>query len=127
MVCDSLAPTLVVIGERGAIILFDNRRMGAISQLQQAQYGADFRTSDSVPADYVQMAASVPGVKALSIHVPVYYGDDLWGGMGAPMGNGTSETGATTCRTATCAPRSDGVQRCRFARRRGGIRRPRPT
>ena len=52
MVCDSLAPTLVVIGERGAIILFDNRRMGAISQLQQAQYGADFRTPDSVPVDY---------------------------------------------------------------------------
>ena len=53
-------------GARGAIVLFDNRRMGAISQLQQAQYGADFRTSDSVPVDYVQMAASVAGVKALS-------------------------------------------------------------
>ena len=93
-------------GVRGAIVLFDNRRMGAISGLQQAQYGADFRTSDSVPVDYVQMAASVPGVKALSggldpssleaaleeafdydglslIHVPVYYGDDPRGGMGA--------------------------------------------
>ena len=103
---DSPAPTLVVIGVRGAIVLFDNRRMGAISGLQQAQYGADFRTSDSVPVDYVQMAASVPGVKALSggfdpssleaaleeafdhdglslIHVPVYYGDDPRGGMGA--------------------------------------------
>ena len=53
-------------GVRGAIVLSDNRRMGAISQLQQAQYGSDFRTSDSVPVDYVQMAASVPGAKALS-------------------------------------------------------------
>ena len=93
-------------GARGAIVLFDNRRMGAISQLQCAQYGADFRTSDSVPVDYVQMAAAVAGVKALSggfdasslaaaleeafdydglslVHVPVYYGDDPRGGMGA--------------------------------------------
>ena len=67
---------------------------------------ANFRTSDSVAVDYVQMAASVAGVKALSggfdpssltaaleeafdydglslIHVPVYFGDDLRGGMGA--------------------------------------------
>ena len=93
-------------GVRGAIVLFDNRRMGAISQLQLAQYGAEFRTSDSVPVDYVQMAASVAGVKALSggfdrvsltaaleeafaydglslVHVPVYFGDDPRGGMGA--------------------------------------------
>ena len=93
-------------GVRGAIVLFDNRRMGAISQLQHAQYGAVFRTSDSVPVDYVRMAASVAGVKALSggfdraslaaaleeafaydglslIHVPVYFGDDPRGGMGA--------------------------------------------
>ena len=62
MVCDSPAPTLVVIGERGAIVLPGNRRLGAISQLQQANYGADFRTSDSVPVDY---------------------GDDPLGGMGA--------------------------------------------
>ena len=93
-------------GVRGAIVVFDNRRMGAISQLQRAQYGADFRTSDSVSVDYVRMAASVAGVKALSggfdrasltaaleeafawdglslIHVPVYFGDDPRGGMGA--------------------------------------------
>ena len=93
-------------GVRGAIVLFDNRRMGAISQLQLTQYGADFRTSDSVPVDYVQMAASVAGVNALSggfdrhsllaaleqafaypglslVHVPVYFGDDPRGGMGA--------------------------------------------
>ena len=93
-------------GVRGAVVVFDNRRMGAISQLQVAQYGADFRTSDSVPVDYVQMAASVAGVRALSggfdrvsltaaleeafawdglslVHVPVYFGDDPRGGMGA--------------------------------------------
>ena len=93
-------------GVRGAMVVFDNRRMGAISQLQHAQYGAEFRTSDSVPVDYVRMAASVAGVKALSggfdraslaaaleeafaydglslIHVPVYFGDDPRGGMGA--------------------------------------------
>ena len=93
-------------GVRGAIVVFDNRRMGAISQLQLAQYGAEFRTADSVPVDYVQMAASVAGVKALSggfdrasltaaleealaydglslVHVPVYFGDDPRGGMGA--------------------------------------------
>ena len=96
----------VAHGVRGAIVLFDNRRMGAISQLQRAQYGADFRTSDAVPVDYVRMAASVAGVKALSggfdrasltaaleqafaydglslVHVPVYFGDDPRGGMGA--------------------------------------------
>ena len=96
----------VAHGVRGAIVVFDNRRMGAISQLQLAQYGAEFRTSDSVPVDYVQMAASVAGVKALSggfdraslraaleeafawdglslVHVPVYFGDDPRGGMGA--------------------------------------------
>lgn len=59
-----------------------------------------------MPVDYVQMAASVAGVKALSggvdrsslsaaleeafdydglslVHVPVYFGDDPLGGMGA--------------------------------------------
>ncbi|WP_136660756.1 thiamine pyrophosphate-dependent enzyme [Nitratireductor sp. XY-223] len=93
-------------GVNGTIVLFDNRRMAAISHLQIAQYGRDFRTADSVPVDYVQMAASVNGVLALSggfdrrslgaalerayehaglslIHVPVYYGPDAIGGMGA--------------------------------------------
>ena len=96
----------VAHGVRGAILLLDNRRMAAISQLQLAQYGADFRTSDAVAVDYVRMASSVAGVKALFggfdresllqalevafdypglslIHVPVYFGDDPCGGMGA--------------------------------------------
>jgi len=90
---------------RGAILLFDNRRMAAISGLQVEQYGRDFRTRDSVPVDYVRLASAVPGVKALSgggtpeslraalneayqykglslIHLPVYYGPDPLGGLG---------------------------------------------
>ena len=96
----------VAHGVRGAILLLDNRRMAAISQLQQAQYGAEFRTSDTVAVDYVRMAESVAGVKALFggfdraslrraleeafaypglslVHVPVYFGDHPSGGMGA--------------------------------------------
>ena len=96
----------VAHGVRGAILLLDNRRMAAISQLQLAQYGADFRTSDAVAVDYVRMASAVAGVRALwggfdrdaliaaleqafaydglsLIHVPVYFGGDPRGGMGA--------------------------------------------
>jgi 3D-(3,5/4)-trihydroxycyclohexane-1,2-dione acylhydrolase (decyclizing) len=93
-------------GLRAAIVLFDNRRMAAISGLQQAQYGAEFRTSDGVAVDYVRMASAFPGVLALHggdspqslraaletacghgglslIHLPVYGGGDPVGGMGA--------------------------------------------
>ena len=93
-------------GVHGTILLLDNRRMAAISHLQLAQYGADYRTNDDVAVDYVQMAASVQGVKALGggqsaeslraalvqahahpglslIHLPVYYGPDPMGGLGA--------------------------------------------
>ena len=96
----------VVHGVHGTIVLFDNRRMAAISQLQHDQYGIDYRTSDAVAVDYVQMAKAVAGVKALwgghdasslsaaleqahahpglsVVHVPVYYGPDPLGGMGA--------------------------------------------
>ena len=48
-------------GVHGTIVLFDNRRMAAISSLQEAQYGTDFRTNDSVAVDYVAMAAAVQG------------------------------------------------------------------
>ncbi len=93
-------------GVNGMILLLDNRRMGAISGLQRAQYGFDFRTNDSVAVDYVRLASGVTGVLALSgghdrdsleaalerahahrglslVHVPVYYGEDPMGGMGA--------------------------------------------
>jgi len=91
---------------RGMIVLLDNRRMGAISSLQLAQYGADFRTDDAVAVDYAAMARSVEGVLGLAgggsaaelraalesayahpglalVHVPVYWGPDERGGLGA--------------------------------------------
>jgi 3D-(3,5/4)-trihydroxycyclohexane-1,2-dione acylhydrolase (decyclizing) len=92
-------------GARGCILLLNNRRMAAISGLQQAQYNNEFATSDSVEVDYVTLAAAVKGVLAIEggcskgellaaldrayahdglslVHVPVYYGPDLLGGMG---------------------------------------------
>ena len=91
---------------KGMVVIFDNRRMAAISGLQQAQYNNNYRTNDSVVVDYVQLAGSVQGVKAVDgrgdvgalkaalnqakahdglsvIHVPVYAGEDERGGMGA--------------------------------------------
>ncbi|HEY2137041.1 MAG TPA: thiamine pyrophosphate-dependent enzyme [Xanthobacteraceae bacterium] len=93
-------------GLRGMIVIFDNRRMAAITGLQIAQYGEGFRTGDSVPVDYVRLAGAVAGVKALHggfsadelrsalrearghdglsvIHVPVYSGPHELGGLGA--------------------------------------------
>ncbi|MEF7613188.1 thiamine pyrophosphate-dependent enzyme [Aquincola sp. MAHUQ-54] len=93
-------------GARGMVVIFDNRRMAAISDLQRAQYGTDFRTHDGVAVDYVQLAASIGGVKAcwgggtretlqaalaeahahpgLSVvHVPVFAGTEPEGGLGA--------------------------------------------
>jgi 3D-(3,5/4)-trihydroxycyclohexane-1,2-dione acylhydrolase (decyclizing) len=92
-------------GARGCILLLDNGRMGAISGLQQDQYGVDFATWNSIHVDYMAWASAVPGVLALDggnspeslkavliqagrhkglslIHVPVYYGTDPLGGMG---------------------------------------------
>ena len=93
-------------GVHGTILILDNRRMGAISQLQEAQYGKDYRTADDVIVDLVGLAAAVGGVKALHggwnaeslrnalheahawpglsvVHVPVYYGSNPLGGLGA--------------------------------------------
>lgn len=93
-------------GAKGMIVIFDNRRMAAISSLQHAQYGVDFRTNDGVAVDYVQLASSVAGVKAVwagntlaslqaalqeakahdglsVVHVPVYAGTAPEGGLGA--------------------------------------------
>ena len=50
---------------RGMIVIFDNRRMAAITGLQLAQYGSEFRTNDAVAVDYVQLAGAVKGVRAL--------------------------------------------------------------
>lgn len=91
---------------RGMIALFDNRRMAAITGLQLAQYGHEFKTSDSVAVDYVALAGAVSGVKAIwggttrdeldaalaeahahaglsLVHIPVYSGEDPIASMGA--------------------------------------------
>jgi 3D-(3,5/4)-trihydroxycyclohexane-1,2-dione acylhydrolase (decyclizing) len=93
-------------GVDGMIVIFDNRRMAAITGLQKAQYGAGFKTSDSVAVDYVRLAGAVSGVNAVHagftaeslrealntaktykglsvVHVPVYAGDHDLGGLGA--------------------------------------------
>ncbi|NLH47259.1 MAG: thiamine pyrophosphate-binding protein [Myxococcales bacterium] len=93
-------------GARGCILLLDNRRMAAISSLQLAQYGKDYATNDAVRVDYRQWAAAIQGVLALDggrtpeslraalaeayahpglslIHLPVYFGPDPLGGLGA--------------------------------------------
>ena len=93
-------------GVRGMIVIFDNRRMAAISGLQLAQYNREFRTNDRVAVDYRALAGAVAGVLAVSggdtadslraalksaqahdglsvVHVPVYCGPDELGGLGA--------------------------------------------
>jgi 3D-(3,5/4)-trihydroxycyclohexane-1,2-dione acylhydrolase (decyclizing) len=93
-------------GVRGMIVIFDNRRMAAISGLQLAQYNVEFRTRDRVAVDYQKLAGAVSGVLAVSggdtadalraalktarahdglsvVHVPVYCGPDERGGLGA--------------------------------------------
>ncbi|MCQ3806871.1 MAG: thiamine pyrophosphate-binding protein [Acidimicrobiaceae bacterium] len=87
----------MVHGARGMIIVLDNRRMGAISALQEAQYGTAYATYDDATIDYVALASAIDGVTATSgdgaasalvsaldgvygaggvglVHVPVYYG-----------------------------------------------------
>jgi 3D-(3,5/4)-trihydroxycyclohexane-1,2-dione acylhydrolase (decyclizing) len=87
-------------------VLFDNRRMAAITGLQVAQYNEGFRTGDGVAVDYVALAGAVSGVKAVSagttadhfkaalktahahnglslVHIPVYCGPNELGGLGA--------------------------------------------
>jgi 3D-(3,5/4)-trihydroxycyclohexane-1,2-dione acylhydrolase (decyclizing) len=93
-------------GVKGMIVVFDNRRMAAITGLQVAQYGHGFRTGDRVAVDYVRLAGAVAGVNAVHggwtaeelkhalqaahahdglsvVHVPVYCGDHELGGLGA--------------------------------------------
>src|SRR5262245_29555534 len=93
-------------GVRGMIVIFDNRRMAAITGLQLAQYKTEFRTNDHVAVDHPKFAESVSGVLAIAggnsagslrnalktahahaglsvVHVPVYFGPDELGGLGA--------------------------------------------
>jgi 3D-(3,5/4)-trihydroxycyclohexane-1,2-dione acylhydrolase (decyclizing) len=92
-------------GARGCIVILDNGRMGAITGLQNDQYGHCFATWNTVHVDYLAWASAVPGVLALDgggtpetlaaaleeagkynglslIHMPVYFGPDPLGGMG---------------------------------------------
>lgn len=92
-------------GARGCILLLDNGRMGAITGLQNDQYGQGFATWNTLRVDYLAWARAVPGLLALDggrtpeslaavleeagrhnglslIHVPVYFGPDPLGGMG---------------------------------------------
>jgi 3D-(3,5/4)-trihydroxycyclohexane-1,2-dione acylhydrolase (decyclizing) len=92
-------------GAQGCILLLDNGRMGAISGLQNDQYGQDFATWNTLQVDYRAWAGAIPGVLALDggrspealktalelagkhaglslIHLPVYYGTNPLGGMG---------------------------------------------
>ncbi len=93
-------------GVHGMVVIFDNRRMAAITSLQIAQYGKEFRTNDAVAVDYVRLASAVTGVKAIHggwtagelktaleqahahqglsvLHVPVYAGEDPLSELGA--------------------------------------------
>ncbi len=93
-------------GVRGMVVIFDNRRMAAISSLQDAQYGRTFKTNDGVAVDYVGMAASIRGIRALHggfdanslrqalaeglkhdgltvLHVPVYSGENPLASLGS--------------------------------------------
>jgi thiamine pyrophosphate-dependent acetolactate synthase large subunit-like protein len=90
---------------KACILLFDNRRMAAISGLQTAQYRKEYGTRDSVQIDYVALARAATGVKGIFggyspeelrraleeayrypglslVHVPVYWGDHEMGGLG---------------------------------------------
>jgi 3D-(3,5/4)-trihydroxycyclohexane-1,2-dione acylhydrolase (decyclizing) len=92
-------------GAKGLIIVFDNRSMAAIGNLQEDQYTREYKVSDSIRTDYVKLASSIDGLNALSggsdpdsfkkaldraiaydglslIHLPVYYGRDELGGLG---------------------------------------------
>jgi 3D-(3,5/4)-trihydroxycyclohexane-1,2-dione acylhydrolase (decyclizing) len=108
-------------GAQGCILILDNRRMGAISGLQSAQYNAIYATYDKVEVDYVAWGRSVKGINAFDggctpasliasldaayakgglalVHVPVYFGQDPLGGMGVfgrwNVGNWCEETQA---------------------------------
>ncbi len=90
---------------KGCVMLFDNRRMAAISGLQHDQFGVEYATNDTVEVNYIAMAKSVKGVSAFDggcsveslnialdkakahdglslIHIPVYAGNHELGGLG---------------------------------------------
>jgi 3D-(3,5/4)-trihydroxycyclohexane-1,2-dione acylhydrolase (decyclizing) len=106
MMCPQVLLDAAAYGLHGMIVVFDNRRMAAISSLQQAQYGDEFRTDDDVDVDYPAMARAFAGVRGFEggysraeltasleaayahrglslVRVRVYSGPDERGGLGA--------------------------------------------
>jgi len=73
-------------GAHGCIVIFDNRRMAAITGLQLAQYGNEYRTSDAVAVDYAAMANAVSGVRGI-------YGGDTVAALRAALGEAASHRG----------------------------------
>lgn len=104
-----------VHGVRGMILLFDNRRMGAISSLQTAQYGhgRDFATSDDLPVDFVRLATAVQGVYAVE-------GGDTEEGLKAAQYDAFSKAFAEGAKRLVVGPGLDpGVQMGALANARG--------
>ena len=108
-------------GVKGMIVIFDNRRMAAITGLQMAQYGAGFKTNDRVAVDYVRLAGARGGRQcgARPASPPTALRQrsrprtsttgcrsctcpstpaTTSSAASAPGANGTSATGARTCR-----------------------------
>ncbi len=106
LMCPQVLLDAAAYGLRGMIAVFDNRRMAAISSLQTAQYGFEFRTDDAVDVDYPGMARAFRGVRGFEgggsrteleavleeahahpglslVRIPVYSGPDERGGLGA--------------------------------------------
>jgi 3D-(3,5/4)-trihydroxycyclohexane-1,2-dione acylhydrolase (decyclizing) len=121
VMCPQILIDGVQHGARGCILILDNRRMGTISGLQAAQYGADHATNDSVDIDFVAWGHAIKGINAMEggrspeslldalnqakayeglslIHLPVYWGPDEMGGLGLygrwNVGNWCEETQA---------------------------------
>jgi 3D-(3,5/4)-trihydroxycyclohexane-1,2-dione acylhydrolase (decyclizing) len=92
-------------GAHGCILLLDNGRMGAITGLQNDQYGQGFATWNTLQVNYPAWGRAIPGLLSLDggrtpnslqealeragkhpglalIHVPVYFGPNPLGGMG---------------------------------------------
>jgi len=74
-------------GVRGMIVIFDNRRMAAISGLQIAQYKNEFVMAVSGGDNAESLRTALKSAQAYDglsvVHVPVYCGPDEMGGLGA--------------------------------------------
>jgi 3D-(3,5/4)-trihydroxycyclohexane-1,2-dione acylhydrolase (decyclizing) len=96
----------VAQGARGTVVVLDNRRMSAISSLQEVQYGVQFATWDDAVVHFDRLDRVVEGLASFDgsggveglrsalaaaaahdgvsvVHVPVYFGPDPLGGLGA--------------------------------------------